>query len=88
MTDKVVYPVGDNQYISDASEAYKEAYKKCETSCKATSTPKESNTCEESTNKYDKTDMLINSLVSYMRGLHSDRTDEWLDKVLDYYSRE
>ena len=44
--------------------------------------------CDIPVKKYNKTDMVINSLVSYLRGLHSDRTDEWLDKVLDYYSRE
>ena len=76
--DNFNWVVGDNQYISDVPEAYKEAYKEY------TNT----NTCEESIKKYDKTDMLINSLVSYLRGLHNDRTDEWLDEWLDYYSRE
>ena len=76
--DNFNWVVGDNQYLSERPEVYKEAYKEY------TNT----NTSEESTKKYDKTDMLINSLVSYVQGLHSDRTDEWLDKVLNYYSRE
>ena len=75
--DNFNWVIGDNQYISDRPEAYKEAYKEYN-----------ANTCEESTKRYDKTDMLINSLVSYLRGLRDDKTNEWIDKVLDYYSRE
>lgn len=37
---------------------------------------------------YSKSDMLINTLVSYCKGLHDDRTDKWLREVLDFYSKE
>lgn len=37
---------------------------------------------------YSKTDIIINSLVSYCKGLHDDKTDKWLKEVLDFYSKE